>query len=70
MTDETTLKPCPFCGGEAHYREWNGDECDIEVDHRDDCWMIEYEGFTDIRINEREKLIDAWNRRYMEDDLK
>lgn len=57
------LKQCPFCGGKAKYEEY-WDECDISVQHKKDCWMMEYEGLGDFLLEEKEKAIKAWNTRY------
>lgn len=57
------LKECPFCGGEAKLIDW-GDEFAISVDHRDGCWMDEYEGYADITADVKQEAIEAWNTRH------
>lgn len=58
------LKPCPYCGGEAYLNECpNCGELNMEVYHKEGCWMREYEGEYDIPANEKEQYIATWNRR-------
>ena len=56
---EQTLKPCPFCGGEAVMREWSGGlkYFRVECSNTDscDCHGIAYDT--------KQKAIAAWNRR-------
>lgn len=61
MTDETTLLPCPFCGGEAYYGY--GSIVCYKCSVRTTC-------NEPTSVHNSQKLIDAWNRRYTEDDLK
>ena len=59
MTDETTLLPCPFCGGEAK----------STGDPRDQVFCTHCGASTFMWVTEDE-AVKAWNRRYTEDDLK
>lgn len=60
MSDETTLLPCPFCGGEAklsHYETFDNDE-----------WAVECMGVCEIQpatclFFTKEQAIEAWNTR-------
>lgn len=75
MTDETTLLPCPFCGGEANHFGGGGyhaircSKCGVTNE-----WLPErINGQEDIWLNafdSSEEAAKAWNRRYTEDDLK
>lgn len=58
------LLPCPFCDGEAEYTEWPSNECEITVNHKEWCWLREWEGYTDILLEEKDKMIEAWNTRH------
>lgn len=60
----TELLNCPFCGGEARYREWGGEECDIEVDHNDGCWMIGWNDYFLVETEYKEAMVNAWNTRH------
>ena len=67
MTDETTLLPCPFCGGEARA------VVTIEPEYRSldvlhvKCLECGAKGSESM---DSCAAIEAWNRRCMEDDLK
>lgn len=54
MTDETTLLPCPFCGGKAYegYRSIVCHTCDLR--------MVA----SDSKEGWEQRLADRWNRRY------
>lgn len=59
LTNETKLKPCPFCGGEAHftwnsYRQTYRCECISEA-----CPMRPYTP----QYDRREAAVAAWNKR-------
>lgn len=68
MRDETMLKPCPFCGGEAKLKQdirYPKPECtpkqafEVVCQNRD-CII----GFVDARYKlTAQKAIQAWNRR-------
>ena len=55
------LKPCPFCGGEAYANEtdwkgwWHG-------------WVICEKCGVKIDKQTKDEAIEAWNRRYKEQD--
>ena len=54
MKEELKLKPCPFCGGEAHLQNWSDGayvwcECGVKTE-------------TYLHSG-TEKAIEAWNRR-------
>lgn len=61
------LKPCPFCGGTAnaiqytHYPKW------VVGCSDDNC--LGFSGLGWIYRSEQQ-AIEAWNKRYTEDDLK
>ena len=57
------LKPCPFCGGEAHYFD-----CGVKGDFED--WLIECSNchiamiyHDDGCVSTKEEAARAWNRR-------
>lgn len=58
------LKPCPFCGCEAELLEYD-DEVEIRVNHKEGCWISEFNGFY-IEIYDEQEAIKAWNTRYVE----
>lgn len=83
MEDQIKLKPCPFCGGEAHFRCRSNKSSHYEVGFEFEiactCGMklpnwfeIEFclseDGEISIKKDEREKAIAAWNRRFAHDD--
>lgn len=59
---KTEIKPCPFCGGEAHVYQTLGEKwacgCNLLVGS-DKC------GISAIRMI-RNDAVEAWNRRVME----
>jgi len=57
------LKPCPFCGGEAHLRIYANGEANIDVDHLDGCWLPEFENYYDFEGDDVQAVVKAWNRR-------
>lgn len=71
MSEE--LKPCPFCGGEAHvYLAGNGPaelsawRYNIECDHLPECPIStsgDVVGDLDACSDDLDKLTEAWNRR-------
>ena len=64
MSNKYELRPCPFCGAEAYLNECpNCGELNIEVTHRDGCWLLEWEGAFDIEPSERDEYVGSWNRR-------
>lgn len=58
----TDLKPCPFCGGKAEYREMMGAECEYIAIHCTKCGMActKYEGWGAV------DMVEDWNRRVSE----
>lgn len=62
MSDETTLRPCPFCGGEASKRLFYKGKYRV---HCNDCDA--HSG--DVCDTEAE-AITAWNTRYAEVTIK
>lgn len=67
MTPEQ-IAPCPFCGGEAVWREDDGRfniPFGLIVDHADDCWFS-----PKAKIFEKEDHIAAWNRRLVREDVR
>ena len=57
MTDETTLEPCPFCGGEAQYSE----ESRFHI-----CWVYcSGCGAASGYRNTEAEAIAAWNKRHV-----
>lgn len=75
MSDETTLLPCPFCGGEAYFDNDNDVwECVIMAHHEEWCPVSDWPkppydrksvvvGDLDCCSDDREKAIAAWNAR-------
>lgn len=62
------LKPCPFCGGEAHIEHDDDGSAYLEVDHRPDCfltyrdtlrWFYPAKG----DMSAEEHAASEWNRR-------
>lgn len=41
MSDETTLLPCPFCGGEAELKRYQSGDWQVICYHADGCIMLE-----------------------------
>lgn len=48
------LKPCPFCGGDAHIDTLGDDE------YKAECFSC---GIGTEYYQDKQKVIDAWNRR-------
>lgn len=50
---DNDLKPCPFCGGKAHFTTWSNtiycEKCNMHM-------MLEI-------TYDRRKVVEAWNRR-------
>ena len=59
MTDETTLLPCPFCGGEAHM-SLSSDGYGVE------CWNRRCIDMQMEQIPTEAEAIAAWNTRHVE----
>ena len=51
-----TLRPCPFCGGEAEFETYGGTACAVTC-RKCRC------GTPTVRLNDGERAVDAWNRR-------
>ena len=51
-----TLRPCPFCGGEAEFETYGGTACAVTC-RKCRC------GTPTVRLNDGERTVDAWNRR-------
>ncbi len=59
MPDE--LKPCPFCGGEAHMAEVN---VNGRMQYWIECMMVNCKAHPELDQNESpQAAIDAWNNR-------
>lgn len=59
------LKPCPFCGGEAHLWTWNGGtriDCKNWKNSQSETHII------GIGAKTREEAIRLWNRRERKND--
>lgn len=55
-----SLKPCPFCGGEAELVEHNGGLVFYSVSCKNEnCFA----GAVDVRHFSKETIVEAWNRR-------
>ena len=62
-------KSCPFCGAEAYLHECpNCGELNIDVTHRDGCWLLEWEGVFDVLPSDRDEYVESWNRRADDSD--
>ena len=57
------LKPCPFCGGKAEIREYACNEFNVEIDHKDGCYLEEYSSYLDCFEEEKAAIVAAWNAR-------
>ena len=62
MTDETKLKPCPFCGGKAE--RWEHDEDIIKTGCKK-CFYVYPYLETDV-----DEAAEMWNTRPIEDALR
>lgn len=63
MKDNQSLKPCPFCGGEAEYVKFTDYDADPDSMERHGirCWRhVDYIG---IHAGTLSDAIAAWNRR-------
>ena len=60
MNNDIKLKPCPFCGGKARYRELPSEEFGVEAAIIcDGCGVM----FVTGDINDaREQIVKKWNR--------
>lgn len=67
--DEIKLKPCPFCGGEAHLNKVGSLYFVICAAAAGDCsvnpWVGRYDNKAEAinAWNRRVKAVEAWNRR-------
>lgn len=63
------LKPCPFCGGKAGFSDNDTDDGEVEFILCGSCgvmneyYLVDEEGSPNERFIERDKLIEAWNKR-------
>lgn len=57
----TNLKPCPFCGGEAKLEHYENDGY-LPMCSVDGCF-----GMIEIWFETPEEAIEAWNRRYTDE---
>jgi Lar family restriction alleviation protein len=60
--NDTTLKPCPLCGGEAYMGYY--------VDGVDNYIYCSNCHFGSDNLNGKQDAIDKWNKRYNENDQK
>lgn len=51
------LRTCPFCGGEAKFEIYGGTACAVVCQS---CHC----GTPTVSLNEGERTVEAWNRRY------
>lgn len=64
MSDETTLIPCPFCGGEAELKEYKPNVSGVAICK--ECGARSPICKNDHTGGWRPKAIEAWNQRHEE----